>query len=180
MFYFGIIISKVGAIIIYSVLILALLGMFYFIYKKRKQANDESNSIAGFNRKIQGIISKLDTADKKIEALKYAYERIDRNDDYDRNMAWKNSLKTTIYLYMIVSYNEMGDDDNVLNICNRILELNPKHAITFYNRGCLHNKREEYDAALSDFEKYLSLDKKDKWGLRVEVEGLIDKINSKV
>lgn len=176
MIYNKIIVDFNGAVFIYVLLILSLLGVMYFIYKKRKQANDESTSVTKFNRKIQGIINKLDTPEEKIEALKYAYQKIDQNEDYDRNMAWKNSLKVTIYLYMMLSYTDMGDDNNVLHVCNRIIELNPKHAISFYNRGCLHYKRKETDAALSDLEKYLMFDKKNKWGLRSEVEKLIKEI----
>ncbi|NDV69547.1 tetratricopeptide repeat protein [Dysgonomonas sp. 25] len=163
-------------IAIYVLLIALLLGTFWFIQKKRRQVKNEASSVATFNKKIQDILNKLETPEEKIAALGYALEKIENNEEYNRNQAWKNSLKVTIYLYMTIAYNEMGDDAKLLETYNTILGLNTKHAITYYNRGCMYYRKHQYEEALSDLQQVLDLDKKDKWGLHDEIKEVIAEI----
>lgn len=168
--------NNILTIALYVLLISLLLGTLWFIQKKRKQARSESLSVVSFNKKIQAILLKLETPKEKIDALKYALEKIESNDDYDRNLAWKNGLLITIYLHMIVAYNDMSDDDKILEVSDKILNLNAKHALTYYNRGQIYYRKKDYDKALSDLRKYLELDKKDKWGVRQAASELIKNI----
>lgn len=158
---------------LYILLIALLLAAFFYIQKKRRQVKNETSSVVSFNKKIQEIVAKLETPEEKINALKYALQRVKENEEYDSNLAWKNGLMITIYMHMVVVYNELGDDDEIIEICDKILELNKKHALTYYNRGYIYHKKRENEKSLSDLQQYLALDKKNRCGLQEEANDLI-------
>lgn len=168
--------KNVTTFLVYAILFLLLIGLLWYTWWKRKRVKAENSSVTKFNNDIQRILAKLDTSDEKIKALNYALAKIENNEEYNKNRPWRISLLITIYLHMTIVYSEQGNSKKVIQVCNDILVLNPKHALTYYNRGYTYKKMDKKDEALSDLEKYLSLDTKDRWGLRSDVQKLIDEI----
>lgn len=54
-----------------------------------------------------------------------------------------------------------GDFDSALNDYNKAIELNPKDAATYFNRGRAYSNKKSYDLAILDFNKTIELDPKD-------------------
>lgn len=153
---------NVITVVVYIILFLLLIGFLWYSWRKRKRIKAENSSIVKFNNDILRILEKIDTKDEKIKALKYALDKVEKNEEYNKNRAWKLSLIITVYLNMTMIYAEQGDDKMVIRTCNNILELNPKHAISYYNRGYTYHKLGKRDKAISDLEKYLAIDGKDR------------------
>lgn len=153
---------NVITVVVYIILFLLLIGFLCYSWRKRKRIKAENSSIVKFNNDILRILEKIDTKDEKIKALKYALDKVEKNEEYNKNRAWKLSLIITVYLHMTMIYAEQGDDKMVIRTCNNILELNPKHAISYYNRGYTYHKLGKRDKAISDLEKYLAIDGKDR------------------
>lgn len=153
---------NVITVVVYIILFLLLIGFLWYSWRKRKRIKAENSSIVKFNNDILRILEKIDTKDEKIKALKYALDKVEKNEEYNKNRAWKLSLIITVYLHMTMIYAEQGNDKMVIRTCNNILELNPKHAISYYNRGYTYHKLGKRDKAISDLEKYLAIDGKDR------------------
>ncbi len=153
---------NVITVVVYIILFLLLIGFLWYSWRKRKRIKAENSSIVKFNNDILRILEKIDTKDEKIKALKYALDKVEKNEEYNKNRAWKLSLIITVYLHMTMIYAEQGNDKMVIRTCNNILELNPKHAISYYNRGYTYRKLGKRDKAISDLEKYLAIDGKDR------------------
>lgn len=164
--------SNVWVTILFAFLIILLLSVLWFLYNWRKRATNENASIRTFSSKIQNTLNKLDTPQEKIDALSYALERVESNDEYRKNLAWRSGLLITVYLYMVMEYDKMQDHQNIIKTCDSIIELNTKHALTYYNRGYTYLRMQKYNEAATDLDTYLNLDKKDKCGLRSEAEKL--------
>lgn len=164
--------SNIWFIVLFVFLIILLVSALWFLNNWRKRATKENASIRTFSNKIQNTLNKLDTPKEKIDALKYALERIESNDEYRKNLAWRSGLLITIYKYMVVEYNKMQDHENVIETCNSIIELNSKLPLTYYNRGYTYLAMQKYNEAATDLDTYLNLDKKDKCGLRADAENL--------
>ena len=66
-------IGKTGLVVL-SIILLVLFGLvFYLIFKKRRQAD---KSLSQFNLSIVTMLSKLDSAEKRIKALEVIVKRI--------------------------------------------------------------------------------------------------------
>lgn len=148
------------ALYMYIFLILALLSVLYLIFrirrnKKRERAN---SSVISFNRKVESILAKLDDPQEKIKALQMMIDRIEDHEEYNKNRAWKYALLVTVYQHMLPVYYKLGEEEHLLEIFGRILELSPRHAITYYNRGSIYSNRGEYGKALEDFDKAIKYD----------------------
>jgi tetratricopeptide (TPR) repeat protein len=63
------------------------------------------------------------------------------------DLAWKKGTPSNI---------DEGDELAIAN-CNKALEINPKDAAAYSNRGVAYYKRGEYDLAIADFNKSLKL-----------------------
>lgn len=164
--------SNIWITVLFVFLILLLLSVLWFLNNWRKRARNENASIRTFSSNIQNTINKLDTPQEKIDALKYALERVESNDEYRKNLAWRSGLLITVYLYMVMEYDKMQDHNKIIETCDSIIELNAKHALTYYNRGYTYLRMKLYNEAAADLDMYLALDKKDNCGLRTEAEKL--------
>lgn len=157
--------SNIWVTVLFVFLILLLISVLFFLNHWRKRSKNENASIRTFSGKIQNTLNKLETPQEKIDALKYALERVETNDEYRKNLAWRSGLLVTVYLYMVVEYNKMQDYENIISTCNSIIELNAKHALTYYNRGYTYMQMKKFNEAATDLDTYLNLDKKNKCGL---------------
>ncbi len=54
-----------------------------------------------------------------------------------------------------------GDFDSALNDYNKAIELNPKDAATYFNRGRAYSNKKSYDLAVLDFDKTIELNPQD-------------------
>jgi len=144
----------------YIFLILALVSVLFFIYKIRRAKKREraTSSVISFNRKVENILAKLDDPQEKIKALQMMIDRIEDHEEYNKNRAWKYALLVTVYQHMLSIYYSLGDEDHLFEIFARILELSPRHAMTYYNRGSMYSNRGEYGKALEDFDKSIKYD----------------------
>ena len=89
---------------------------------------------------------------------------------YQRCMVWKNSgtlwtdnvakyPKSDVgYDNLGVYYRSIKNNDKALENYNKVLELNPKYALTYNNRGNIYFDRGQNDLALADYDKAISLD----------------------
>lgn len=166
--------SNLWVTLLFIGLIILLVAALWFLNNWRKRAKNENASIRTFSSKIQSTINKLDTPQEKLKALKYALERVENNDEYRKNLAWRSGLLITVYMYMVVEYNKLNDHDSIIKTCDSIIELNSKHSIAFYNRGYTYFNIGKYQEAAADLDTYLTLDKKDKCGLREQAQNLFN------
>lgn len=171
---FAFISSNFWVTLLFISLIILLIAALWFLNNWRKRAKNENASIRAFSSKIQNTINKLDTPEEKIKALKYALERVENNDEYRKNLAWRSGLLITVYLYMIMEYNKLNEHDAIIEICDNIIELNAKHSLTYYNRGYTYFNMGKYKEAAADMDTYLTLDKKNKCGLRQQAQNIFN------
>lgn len=145
---------------IYVVLIIVLLFVLYYINKiKRAKKRERANaSVVSFNQKVENILAKLDDPYEKIKALDMMIDRIEGNEEYNKNRAWKHSLLIIIYQHQLSIYYKLNDEDHMFEVFESILDLNPRHAMTYYNRASMYSNRGEYGKALEDFEKAVRYD----------------------
>jgi tetratricopeptide (TPR) repeat protein len=66
-----------------------------------------------------------------------------------------------------------GDIVGALRDYNEAIRLRPNHASTFYNRALIFRERRNHEAAIADFQKYLSLGGGARDGDQAEVEQMI-------
>jgi tetratricopeptide (TPR) repeat protein len=57
------------------------------------------------------------------------------------------------------SYAMRGDHDSIINECNNIIEKNPKDTLAYYSRGVAYTHKQQYNNAIEDFDKVLSMNK---------------------
>lgn len=145
---------------IYIVLILLLISVLFYINKvvRNKKREKAAASIVSFNQKIEHILAKLDHPAEKLKALQMMIDRIENNEEYNKNRAWKYGLLITVYQHMLTIYYQQGDEDKLFEVFDNILQLSPRHAMTYYNRGSMYSNRGEYGKALEDFDKSIKYD----------------------
>jgi len=54
----------------------------------------------------------------------------------------------------------MGESDKAIADYSKAIELNPRYAIAYHNRGFVYRKIGEYDRAILDFTKAIEIDPK--------------------
>ena len=88
---------------------------------------------------------------------------------------WANSLVPTIQQRVLtrfekegikidsgLAYEEKGQDEAISDY-TKALEINPRDALAYYNRGIAYNKKGRHDEAISDFNKALEINPRDAW-----------------
>lgn len=145
---------------IYIILILVLISVLFYINRiiRNNKRAKASASIVSFNQKIEHILAKLDDPAEKLKALQMMIDRIDDNEEYNKNRAWKYGLLITVYQHMLTIYHQQGDEERLFEVFDNILRLSPRHAMTYYNRGSMYSNRGEYGKALEDFDKSIKYD----------------------
>lgn len=118
-------------------------------FAKAKEVGEEERLVArGMGIAHMGLTQYEEAVACFEEALSYSNGRVD-DIDYDINY------------YMAVSYYKLGDLQEAINSYTAILNLRPKEKNSYLFRGIAELENDQYDAAIADFDKAISLDKTD-------------------
>jgi tetratricopeptide (TPR) repeat protein len=67
-------------------------------------------------------------------------------------------------LYQGIALLEEGQYDHAIACFNRVIEINPRHADAYNNRGLAYSGgKGQYDQGISDFNKAIEINEKDAW-----------------
>ena len=142
-------------LIVLSVILLSLFAlMFYFIFKRKRQAD---KSLAQFDLSVQQMLGKLDSAKKRIKSLEVLVKRINEDKKYEKDTAWRDQVLAKTYLHLASQYFNMNDRKKTLEYCNKILQLTPDDAMTLYNRGSIYSGMGDHEKALADLSRSIEL-----------------------
>ncbi len=153
----GLIVMKVPRIVISVVLVLFLTVGFCF-----GQNTAEGSFVKGVEYAAEG---KFEEAKKAFEnALKagpYYYHRAKEaleviEDVFDR----KIKSKTAIHYFKGKSYREKKQWDEAIAEYNIAIEINPKFAMAYNDRGITYRWKGQHDKAIADFSKAIEIDPK--------------------
>ena len=70
----------------------------------------------------------------------------------------KVTPKSSDYVNSALAYLDEGQIEKAIAYSNKAIDLDPKNAIAYNNRGMLHGRRGDYRKALSDFERAIQID----------------------
>lgn len=129
-------------------------AMIFFIFKKRRQAD---KSLAKYTNELYLRISKLDSPEKKVEALKILIQRINEDEKYESDADWKNKVLVKTLIPLAAAYYKLGDESETLRVCTQIIELDPDHGMSYYNRGSIYSHMGMYEKALTDYNRAIEL-----------------------
>lgn len=147
--------GSVGVIVLFAVLMLSMIGMFVYVAKKKKQAEQTAS---GFSRSVKAMIDKINNPKDKIKALEQTIERINNDETYKKTTAWRDSLLSKVYQHLAAVYFSLNLDDKVIEACTEIIALEPGHMMSYYNRGSLYSNIGEYEKALKDLSEAIRID----------------------
>jgi tetratricopeptide (TPR) repeat protein len=72
----------------------------------------------------------------------------------------KLRLATEVKDGRAVVYGNKGDSDRAIADHNKAIEIDPKYAPAYLNRGIAHEKKGDHDRAIADFDKVIEIDPK--------------------
>lgn len=142
-------------LVVLSLILLVIFGlMFYFIIKRRRQAD---KSLAQFNLSVLTMLNKLDSTEKKIKSLEVLIKRINEDEAYKKDTQWRDQVLAKTYLHMATQYFNTNNTQKTLEYCSKILELTPDDAMTLYNRGSIYSNAGKFEEALADLNRSIEL-----------------------
>jgi len=139
---------------LFGVILIIFSVMFYYIYKKKKQ---KDNRLVSFSASIREMLSRLETPEQKISALNLLVDRINQDEKYTKTPDWKNNVLTKVYEHLGAVYYQAGDTNNAVNAFSQVIELDPGHGMSYYNRGSVYSNTGKYEKALKDFDDAILL-----------------------
>lgn len=143
-----------GIVILFALMFILFGTMLFFIMKKKRQAD---KSLAKFSANIQQMLNKFDSTQEKIDTLKILIERINNDEQYKKDTTWRDQVLAKAYLFLATQYHNIGDEVQTLHTCTKIIELDPKDWMTYYNRGSLYSNMGMYEKALQDLNETIDL-----------------------
>lgn len=146
--------SNVSIFILFALLIACFIVMFFLILKVRRQ---EDRKMSQYVNSVHNMLTKYELPEQKIKELNILISRIKTDKQYAKNESWRNKILAKTYLFLATTYFKAGDENNTLDICSKIIELDPDDAMTLYNRGALYLNREDYLRAIDDFTASLKI-----------------------
>ncbi|WP_255495305.1 tetratricopeptide repeat protein [Dysgonomonas sp. 521] len=147
-------IGIIGIITMFALMLLLFALMFFLIARRKKQGE---KSLVKFNNDVYLALNKLDTPQKKAEMLNALIERIDNDEKYKKDTEWRDKVLVKTYMHLAIVYYQMGDEMQTLNICSKIIELDPDDAMPYYNRGSIYSNMGLFDKALQDLDRTIEL-----------------------
>ena len=128
--------------------------MFFLIAKRRKQGE---KSLVKFNNDIYIALNKLSAPQQKINMLNNLIERINNDQKYKKDTEWRDKVLVKTYMHLATIYYQTGNEMETLNTCTKIIELDPKDGMAYYNRGSIYRNIGLYEKALNDFNRTIEL-----------------------
>lgn len=147
-------IGMLGVIGLFALMFILFAVMFFMIAKRKKQGE---KSLVKFNNDVHLSLNKLSTPQQKISMLKSLIERINNDEKYKKDTEWRDKVLVKTYMHLATVYYKMGDEMQTLNACNKIIELDDKDGMTFYNRGSIYSNMRLYEKALHDLNSTIEL-----------------------
>lgn len=102
-------------------------------------------------------LNKLETPQQKVNMLNNLIERINNDEKYKKDTEWRDKVLVKVYMQLATVYYQMGDEMQTLNVCNNIVDLDPKDGMAYYNRGSIYSNMGMYEKALQDLDKTVEL-----------------------
>lgn len=147
-------IGIIGIIAIFGIMLLLFSLMFFLIARRKKQGE---KSLVKFNNDVYIALNKLETPQQKVNMLTALIERINDDEKYKKDTEWRDKVLVKTYMHLAIAYYQLGDEMQTLNVCSQIIELDPKDAMSYYNRGSIYSNMGLYDKALLDLDKTIEL-----------------------
>lgn len=139
---------------LFALMLILFAVMFFMIAKRKKQGE---KSLVKFNNDIYIALNKLETPQQKINMLNTLIDRINSDEKYKKDTEWRDKVLLKAYMHLSIVYFQKGDEMQTLNTCSKILELDPKDGMAYYNRGSIYSNMGLYDKALQDLNQTIAL-----------------------
>jgi|GEM_PF-1651763 len=143
-----------GIVAMFVLMFILFAVMFFLIAKRRKQGE---KSLVKFNNDVYIALNKLSSPQQKINMLNNLIERINNDEKYKKDTEWRNKVLVKTYMHLATIYYQTGNEMETLNTCSKIIELDPKDGMAFYNRGSIYSNMGLYEKALHDFNRTIEL-----------------------
>lgn len=143
-----------GIIAMFALMFILFAVMFFLIAKRRKQGE---KSLVKFNNDIYIALNKLSAPQQKINMLNNLIERINNDQKYKKDTEWRDKVLVKTYMHLATIYYQTGNEMETLNTCTKIIELDPKDGMAYYNRGSIYSNIGLYEKALNDFNRTIEL-----------------------
>lgn len=147
-------IGIIGIIAIFGLMLLLFALMFFLIARRKKQGE---KSLVKFNNDVYLSLKKLSTPQQKVDMLNVLIERINNDEKYKKDTEWRDKVLVKTYMHLAIVYYQMGDEMQTMNICTKIIELDPNDSMPYYNRGSIYSNMGLYEKALQDLNKTIEL-----------------------
>lgn len=143
-----------GIIAMFVLMFILFAVMFFLIAKRRKQGE---KSLVKFNNDVYIALNKLSAPQQKINMLNNLIERINNDQKYKKDTEWRDKVLVKTYMHLATIYYQTGNEMETLNTCTKIIELDPKDGMAYYNRGSIYSNIGLYEKALNDFNRTIEL-----------------------
>lgn len=147
-------IGFLGIIALFALMFILFAVMFFLIARRKKQGE---KSLAKFNNDVYIALEKLDTPQQKINMLNNLIKRINNDEKYKKDTDWRDKVLLKTYMHLAKVYYTTDNDIETLNACTKIIELDPKDGMAYYNRGSLYSRMGMYEKALNDLNQTIEL-----------------------
>lgn len=147
-------IGMIGVVAIFGLMLFLFALMFFLIARRKKQGE---KSLVKFNNDVYLSLNKLTSPQQKVDMLNALIERINNDEKYKKDTEWRDKVLVKTYMHLAVVYYQMGDEVQTMNVCTRIIELDPNDNMPYYNRGSIYSNMGLYEKALQDLNKTIEL-----------------------
>ncbi|HHT9126660.1 MAG TPA: tetratricopeptide repeat protein [Candidatus Brocadiia bacterium] len=123
------------------------------IIKEAKNLKAKNITSEGFLQPLTNIIKYyIDAVQFSVDDLKKA-----RNDIISIAREGGFQVPEDVYSMIATTYYKKGEYDLAISDYNKAIEINPRLAEAYYNRGTAYGKKGEYDRAILDFNKAIEI-----------------------
>lgn len=144
----------IAIVALFALMLISFGAMFYLIFRKKRQA---SKSLAKFRNDLNISLQKFNTPEQKAGMLQSLIKRIEEDETYKKDEDWKNKVLVCALQPLAAAYYKMGNEAKALGVCTQIIELEPDHIMSHYNRGSMYSDMGMYDKAIKDFDRTIEL-----------------------
>lgn len=106
---------------------------------------------------VSKLLNNCSNDTEKIKALNVLIDRIQNDSRYKKNKTWKDKVLVTTYGFLTAIYYKNNDYKNTINICSKIIDIDPSDYLAYANRGSLHLNQGNNNKAIADLTKSIEL-----------------------